>query len=556
LTLLSASERFGQLFVLAIMLQTQKGCELLGGRFHNDFDERRIAAQQKFAGKDQLSDGGSDSSFSVSESSEEDIESEARKGYTNDEIRCFLEKLDLEYVNTEVDPSLDCHHRELLKDVFSTTLTARSMTGIEEIDFEPFLLDYRTVHIQENHNACSAAANAIDYIPVEFIPIEEGRESCSIKLSMDQFSYLVESILSFEAFIKYGTSLLLLDGGIAGYKRSLACLRKVIVETISRGEGTNEWFLQKFLEMGHFLLDLIDHGSASGFSTSPFERALKVWAKRPAATAQKRSDEVFTGQVCARLHEFQLIEEVANSQIKSTENQPADSSENSGIHLTGANFQIFVTSGVLKIRRVLSSGREHPIPTDFPEEIVQWYGAQYTSNVGQEDWQGYNLFTEISIMDRDTKSRTLLRAHPHFQSAGAWYDFAFVTYYVEGSEEPSTYPCRIVSLYVALNDNTQMALIQEVEFQTPVQQAKSSQLFEHWRLRNRRNNETGEYVAVFTAIPVESITDRIYAIDTVPDGWYRRPYPESFDIVVVKYQKEEWPKSFLESPKYLDPNIE
>jgi hypothetical protein len=98
-------------------------------------------------------------------------------------------------------------------------------------------------------------------------------------------------------------------------------------------------------------------------------------------------------------------------------------------------------------------------------------------------------------------------------------------------------------------------LIQEVEFQTPMQESKSSQLFEHWRLRNRRNNETGEYVAVFSTIPVESITDRIYAIDTVPDAWFSRPSPESFDIVVVKYQKEEWPKSFLKSPKYLDRNL-
>jgi hypothetical protein len=562
LTLLAATERVGQLFVLAIILQTRKGCDLLEGRFHNNFDEKRAAAQQKLYGRDTLFEEEEEGSLSDKSSSQED-EGEITPTHqcrTSDKVRSCLRNLDLEYIETKVNPSLDCHHKELLQKVLSSTLTDRSMSGVTEIQFEPFLLDYRPVQIRENLTACSTAIHAIDYEPLPDVPIEEGRENCSIKLSMNQFSYLVETILTFEAFIKYGTSLLLRETGIAEYKRSLACLRNVIVTTISRGEGTNDWFLQKFLEMGHFLLDIIDHGSASGFSTSPFERALKVWAKRPAATAQKRSDEVFTGQVCARLHEFQLIEAVANSRRESKITENTTVQEHSRIQLKGANFKIFISMGVLNIRRVLSSGVVHPIPTEYPEEIIKWYSDNFADTYEGEEAQshtgeGVELFTEISIPDSTSNSRTILRAHPNYQSAGSWYDFAFVSYQQDGVEEQSAYPCRIVSLFRAKSDNRPMALIQEVEFQTTEQESSCTQLFEHWRLKSRRNNTTGQYDAVFLAIPVESITDRIYAIDTVPDGWFSRPTPSSFDIVVVKYQKEEWPKSFLESPKYLDPEF-
>jgi hypothetical protein len=202
----------------------------------------------------------------------------------------------------------------------------------------------------------------------------------------------------------------------------------------------------------------------------------------------------------------------------------------------------------------------HPIPTEYPEEIVKWYHDKFASFFrGEQEaqsptWQGIELFTEISIQDSATNSRVVLRAHPNYQSAGSWYDFAFVTYLQEGVEEQRAYPCRIVSLFREKTENRFMALIQEVEFQSIEQKSNDTQLFEHWRLSNRRNNTTRQYEAVFSAVPAESITDRIYAIDTVPDGWFSRPSSSSYDIVVVKYQKEQWPKSFLESPKYLHRN--
>jgi hypothetical protein len=51
LTLLSANERLGQLFVVAILLNTPEGRELFSARFDPDFDEKRRENQERFKKK-------------------------------------------------------------------------------------------------------------------------------------------------------------------------------------------------------------------------------------------------------------------------------------------------------------------------------------------------------------------------------------------------------------------------------------------------------------------------------------------------------------------------
>jgi hypothetical protein len=65
--------------------------------------------------------------------------------------------------------------------------------------------------------------------------------------------------------------------------------------------------------MNHFLDNMLNLGSAGGFSTQTGERGLKFWAKIFAVTAQKRSDEVFSGQVVSRIHESELLGAITGS---------------------------------------------------------------------------------------------------------------------------------------------------------------------------------------------------------------------------------------------------
>ncbi len=101
------------------------------------------------------------------------------------------------------------------------------------------------------------------------------------------------------AFLKYGCSLLVSSStGIDDYKHSLELFLRILVLTVDCGDDTNQWCLQKMLELVHFLDDILCFGPASGFSTETGERGLKQWAKAPARTAQKRSDAVFFKQGC------------------------------------------------------------------------------------------------------------------------------------------------------------------------------------------------------------------------------------------------------------------
>jgi hypothetical protein len=555
LTLLSASERVGQLFVLTILLQTVTGQDLLGPRFDSEFDKKRKEAQIRLGQRSPQREE-EDSYSSASESNDDpSLVPEPTLGPTPNEIQNFLSIVDLEYVHTSIMPSLDTNHKDILRTVLSKTITKRSLSHVDGVDVEPFLLDYRKVDIKDNTDQVADDIHSEDFSPIEDIPIQEGRQECSIKLTMGQFGSLIETLMSFRAFLKYGTSLLALPYGVAKYKRALQFLRKGLVETIDRGEGTNNWNLQKFLEMSHFLLDIIDYGSAAGFSTNPFERSLKEWAKRPSATVQKRGDEIFSGQVCARLHEFFLIDDVAESQ---KEYEEEETMIQETIRVYGKNFRVFLTSQECKVLRILPSGKKHKIQIEFEVEVIDWFSVNYTDSIPAANESGdtpcleIELYTEISIYDGKTKSRTKLRAHPNYQSMGSWYDFVYVTYDEDGQEDASTYPCKLISFFKDPNDGSAMALIQEVEHQTREQRSQNSQLFEHWRLCNRRYNETGKYKSILTAIPVESITDRFYAIDTVPDGKLSRATQTDFDILVVRYQKEHWPQSFLESPEFFN----
>ena len=56
----------------------------------------------------------------------------------------------------------------------------------------------------------------------------------------------------------------------------------------------------------------------------------------------------------------------------------------------------------------------------------------------------------------------------------------------------------------------------------------------------------------WTYSPVETLSDRIYAVDPKPLGGFSRMVAADFQILVVKYVKEQWPESFLNSPKFFE----
>jgi hypothetical protein len=89
-------------------------------------------------------------------------------------------------------------------------------------------------------------------------------------------------------------------------------LRKAVSEATNSGAKTNGWWkTEKHVELSHFIADFKEFGVLSGYSTAETgERGLKQWAKRPANTAQKRSDEIFSGQTCSGIHDTNILEKL------------------------------------------------------------------------------------------------------------------------------------------------------------------------------------------------------------------------------------------------------
>jgi hypothetical protein len=102
--------------------------------------------------------------------------------------------------------------------MFEEILTPTALEVVSQVAIQPNLLDYCIVP------EGPALVSFLDEVDnemerVEEFVIEDERIDNSIKLPMDQFVYVVESVLSLHAFLKYGCSLLVANpNGIANYK--------------------------------------------------------------------------------------------------------------------------------------------------------------------------------------------------------------------------------------------------------------------------------------------------------------------------------------------------
>lgn len=597
LSRLSANERQGQLFVLSVLLQTKAGRTVLEPRFASGFDVSRSNAKSDLAGEEratqnsptsypievdsdeggvtdeefggvvQEDDGRTQSSLendaldddnsqsnqddNLDDSPLPDVMDNASSQDDEDDIlddvsKVNLRRLDLAYMYEGIYPDLEPFHKRRFKRVIREVLTEHALSAIGTVQFPPHLLDYRNVVRPISLNPpidCEVEKEHPEFA------ITEHRQANSIKLPMEHFVYLVETLLSLISFLKYGCNLLVsLPTGSSDYDKALELFLRILVTTVERGESTNQWYLQKTLELAHFKADILFMGPASGFSTETGERGLKAWAKQPAKTAQRRGDHIFSKQVCQRIHEAGIINCVADSlPLEEDDNEEAKGGDDE-MEARCANF-VVEFSPTTVINRVLRSGKPHKIQIDFPPTITNWFAKKYRNHDGVDTVQ---LYTEMILPQLNGGKGTVLRAHPNYRSEGPWYDYVLAKYDEASRPDVETvYPCKLACFFLEPVTQEKMVLLQEVQHQSEQQLERDSQLFQHWTLSSTQNRESKRWVAKFNAIPVAALSDCIYAIDPAPIGGFSRADESDFDILVVKYAKEEWPLSFLNSPDYF-----
>jgi hypothetical protein len=339
LTQLSADEKVGKLFALAIVAETPVGREILSQRCDPGFDLCKKKRARQFRGEtEDLSDsdtleeeGGVLNPNSANANPilptrfskvEFDPEDDDHFKFVQDQLRLH----GLNYILPFLD-DMGIHHsskahsivwkitRTLIRDPTFRTEQA-AIPNSEDTDFAEKwrrCADRRN-HLQSNptdhpddkfygSNPVESNTKGLDQL-LEILPV--ANHSIDVE-SVDQIIELMQLLLSFHVFYKYGASLF----GEAGIKKVDQRIREMLSKLqsqVNRGEGTLGWCISKFHDILHMALDMLLFGASENCDTSKGEHGLKIWAKLPSRTTQlSHGAEVFITNLASRLYEQMLI---------------------------------------------------------------------------------------------------------------------------------------------------------------------------------------------------------------------------------------------------------
>ena len=566
LTLLSADERMGQLFVLSLLMRTQKGAVAMEPRFSEDFDAKRAEAsrKRKSNSRDNLSAMVSPTGEEEG-GDEEDGEDEDAEGLevlnpmpelgtvppNSDSVKHILTGLDLQFLLQERQHYLTEKGIENLEKAVNATVKPKIWNSHLFVATSSAvgsgIADYKAVVYSPPSTVHSPSVQR----PRVFTP--PNRQHCSIRLTQNKLADLLEEILAFHAFLKYGGSLLDSEENREQYQNATNLVLSKIKCCLVRATNSNQWKLQKFLECMHFYQDHLRFGPSVLHNTDTGERGLKFWGKLPASRAQKRGDVLFKGQVASNTLEAIALQRVSDS----VKPPPVAPPVILGIQSRGQSIRIRLRpqdTVALKGKTVVH---------DFPSVILGWFQRNLKDHL-RKKWQDENtpiqsrvLYVQLAmeIVISSGEDKELVRAHHNYQSNGPWNDYVSVKY----DEGPFPAKCvcffkwpfeEVPSLPFAVPTDTirdkTVLLAQEANYRNASYKRRESLLYEHWNMASDRVSDN-LCRAQLTCISVESISHKIFALEQFPQNGtaLSRRSREQFDAIVVKDRKAEWPLKFL-----------
>ena len=598
LTLLSSSERVGQLFVIALLLNTPTGRRAFEKRFAVEFDSNRLKRKGQL--KREADQEESEESVETESDNDSSTETPLRSTYTKDEINTILQRLDLTYL-VEAANYLPAAHKELMYTVLQTTIATTQKNNLllesttaESVFPSNISLDYSNKSIfqgvrekSENQLHPEWPEELIDLTipparPRRKLQLSTDRvdADCSISLDMDQFRQLVELILCFHSFLKYGGSLFqeeeLLHDRIESYQKSFHSMMEMLKDGIMRGDNSMQFRLQKFVECCHFLQDHLLRGPNVAHSTDTGERGLKRWAKAPARTAQNRSDNVFKQQVARNMHQAYLLRCVHDKHPTPVARDPG-----TGVtEVSGGNFVFIFRANVAGFfPSTCITKATLPLPlTNFPPAVVDFFktsiGPWYSERLGEHpDYQlVIRTYTELKL----PSSGCTVRCHPMYRKENEWYDYTTVAYAMEDGEQKD-YPCRCTCIFtlpddlprdllhciVPVNDNNATAgnnataeifvLVQEVQNQSNHQLRLQSKICSRWTLQHVQCGRTHLHQPKLKCVTHHCLGDPILIIPYNLDNGKGSSLPSlckqdgsDYEILWVADRREKWPLAFLD----------
>ena len=225
-SLLSADERVGQLFILAMLLHTKQGREAMGVRFDPKFDEIKNSRKRTTQPENQPK-------------SKKRKKKIVQKLKTSEQLE-LLDALDMAYLTTNRLPP---KHKLILQSILDRTLTSPKLNLTENgLKLPETIMAFRSTAGSTRTNMSNPASVSENPATDEclenqhVIQLPRARNQLSLRSGIAETSRLVEQLLAFHAFAKYGGSLLSSREAIHQYHCSFHSMMVALKQAIQRPE--------------------------------------------------------------------------------------------------------------------------------------------------------------------------------------------------------------------------------------------------------------------------------------------------------------------------------
>lgn len=294
--------------------------------------------------------------------------------------------------------------------------------------------------------------------------------------NLDDFIELCEALLCFHSWYKLDMHEWFCqknnqDPNIR-YQRLMGTIKRLLAMLkcyMPRASG-NKWKIQKFHDMLHFAMDVFRFGNAKNFDAGFLESSLRYWAKFASQTAQTIGYNGFTGQVGARLYEFQCfakarrelnivgVEDVRfPSLLEQRKQQQAENGPTKKVQATvgGSHFRVYtapfddkgipVPGGVCRPTEwIKTGGKERKSQMQLPPMVEEYLRHQHPTwermTVGPNQYVDYwDVYTECCFSPPEMTERCPnkypegmnIRASPDYNARGPWFDWVMLEYNTE-----------------------------------------------------------------------------------------------------------------------------
>ena len=565
LTELSGNERLGQIFVLAFVLSTEEGRKILEPLFDRKLgDEDPQHNPQESMGPSYCSrddddeDGNAQDEIQVSEQADNNIDFEelganAPGGNVTKIVdrKSALDFLGIGVLNNLLESDLPDAHKERLDAVLSKHLSDKTVKSLNKRLNTPGLSGISLPHDKMLYRSPD---NGVPQVykrtrEVETMPrspkklrIDECRkQEYALPLNPDQLLFVMEGLLCFVAFARYAPKELLQNGAIMNKcMANLELLRRYISEGIRRGEHSNGYSIQKFVEMAHMLMEVKEYGCSGDRDTENPEHMLIDIAVKPGRTAQKRGDDIFTNQSSSRFAEKCLLQNI----VESTEELTLCEEEG------GSSTNIQRKTSVGRGRYLFVNTHSGPPQLLRRDRTVFEIGDDVLMKLVSDHFQGQVVKVAMYKEATLAHSGTLIRADPSYGSTGAWYDCL-----LQKTGSGHLEPVRLLAIIGGIVDTgmtlsdpnfprPKQLLVQPCEL-IPGLRSQDQMIFQRRQWCYERQNQLGgECLPKTNLIDISEIKGLCRCLDTDPSLPLSYHDQRSKETLWVRSMRIEWPFQF------------